>query len=67
MDLSSVGKRIETSKNKINRSRYLSVNVLNTDTFQIELEFRNVGFCGEGKIGVPVSLFLSVNGFCTEH
>ena len=27
--------------------------VLNARAFQIELEFRNVGFCGEGKTGVP--------------
>ena len=27
--------------------------VLNALVFQIELEFRNVGFCGEGKTGVP--------------
>ena len=28
-------------------------NVLNARAFRIELEFRNVGFCGEGKTGVP--------------
>ena len=27
--------------------------VLNAQAFRIELEFRNVGFCGEGKTGVP--------------
>ena len=27
--------------------------VLNARAFRIELEFRNVGFCGEGKTGVP--------------
>ena len=27
--------------------------VLNAPAFRIELEFRNVGFCGEGKTGVP--------------
>ena len=27
--------------------------VLNARAFRVELEFRNVGFCGEGKIGVP--------------
>ena len=27
--------------------------VLNTWAFRVELEFRNVGFCGEGKTGVP--------------
>ena len=27
--------------------------VLNVRAFRIELEFRNVGFCGEGKTGVP--------------
>ena len=27
--------------------------VLNARAFGIELEFRNVGFCGEGKTGVP--------------
>ena len=26
---------------------------LNARAFRIELEFRNVGFCGEGKTGVP--------------
>ena len=26
--------------------------VLNARAFRIELEFRNVGFCGEGKTGV---------------
>ena len=32
---------------------YLARTALIGDTFQIELEFRNVGFCGEGKTGVP--------------
>ena len=27
--------------------------VLNARAFRIELEFRNVGFCGEAKTGVP--------------
>ena len=27
--------------------------VLNARAFRVELEFRNVGFCGEGKTGVP--------------
>ena len=27
--------------------------ILNARAFRIELEFRNVGFCGEGKTGVP--------------
>ena len=27
--------------------------VLNARAFRIELEFRNVGVCGEGKTGVP--------------
>ena len=27
--------------------------VINVRAFQIELEFRNVGFLGEGKTGVP--------------
>ena len=27
--------------------------VLNARAFRIESEFRNVGFCGEGKTGVP--------------
>ena len=27
--------------------------VWNAQAFRIELEFRNVGFCGEGKTGVP--------------
>ena len=32
---------------------YLARTALIGDTFQIELEFRNVGFWGEGKTGVP--------------
>ena len=32
---------------------YLARTALIGDTFQIELEFRNVGFLGEGKTGVP--------------
>ena len=32
---------------------YLARTALIGDTFQIELEFRNVGFWGEGKTRVP--------------
>ena len=32
--------------------------VLNARAVRIELEFRNVGFCGEGKTGVPAEKLL---------